>query len=599
MSRANLRLGIARALRLVIFFMIIGGLVNSLWWGSPGRLNGEGIAYAADANREFEAEDDLTVSGQEGTKNDADLEVKGVSSFQKDIFVEAGILASPYGGFGAYQNLLSRSEELNDSAWTKTGVSINVTQVTAPDGATTADQIDDDITGGGTVTQTKTGLTAGDTYTFSIWLKDSNTIGNISIQLQDNGTTPASTTTTIDPTTSWKRYSVTHTLSAGSTQLQAIINHDSAASDAFYAWGAQLEKSTTPGVYVQTESTAVSTASRGLVTNADLRMLNLTLGETGTMTFGDDTNLYRTAANTLKTDDALTVTGNLIVNGATTLGDGTDNLTVNTNQLFVQGSSGNVGIGTTNPLVKFHIVGQPAGNDEMMLIDRPVSSDYGSMIVGGSGTGFKFGDGNRFFIGTDTYANRGAFTFGTELVTVLANGNVGIGTTSPGNLLNVYDGSPSADEVLFNISTNAGTKFIVDEDGDINTNINTNIRSITISGASGRGIITPWLANNDLSLDRTGTGTLQLGAISGSTFVGIELADNTSLASAKTFEWTTGIIDSNGNVGIGTVSPSQKLHVEGQCVTGDTELSIFAQGVQGSRFKVQGVSKAPSEPFKV
>ncbi len=34
------------------------------------------------------------------------------------------------------------------------------------------------------------------------------------------------------------------------------------------------------------------------------------------------------------------------------------------------------------------------------------------------------------------------------------------------------------------------------------------------------------------------------------------------------------MIQSSGNVGIGTTSPSQKLHVEGSCVTGDTLLPI-------------------------
>lgn len=48
-----------------------------------------------------------------------------------------------------------------------------------------------------------------------------------------------------------------------------------------------------------------------------------------------------------------------------------------------------------------------------------------------------------------------------------SNNRIGIGTSSPSNLLNIHDSSPSADEVLLNVSTNAGKRFIVDEDGDV------------------------------------------------------------------------------------------------------------------------------------
>jgi len=99
--------------------------------------------------------------------------------------------------------------------------------------------------------------------------------------------------------------------------------------------------------------------------------------------FGSDSdvNLYRSAANTLKTDDSLivagtitsssgtsslanlTVTGNLTVNGNTTLGDASEdtltfnastlsipnNLNIDSNTLFIDAANDRLGIGTTSP----------------------------------------------------------------------------------------------------------------------------------------------------------------------------------------------------------------------------------------------------------
>jgi hypothetical protein len=50
---------------------------------------------------------------------------------------------------------------------------------------------------------------------------------------------------------------------------------------------------------------------------------------------------------------------------------------------------------------------------------------------------------------------------------------------------------------------------------------------------------------------------------------------------------TTTLATSQGNVGIGTTTPTQKLHVEGQCVTGDTILPIIWQENQKSKIKNQ------------
>lgn len=184
-----------------------------------------------------------------------------------NILLEGGYFTSPFGGFGRYENHLGRSEEFNSASWTKTGgVTVTADATAAPDGATTADQITDDATGGGTIENQ--GITAGasEDWTFSVWIKDNDTTGNISIEIKDDQA--GTTTTTIDPTTSWRRYSVTHNTNASTTAVDAIINHDSTASNSFYAWGAQFEQQSGPGVYVRTKASTINTTQRGLVAQA-------------------------------------------------------------------------------------------------------------------------------------------------------------------------------------------------------------------------------------------------------------------------------------------------------------------------------------------
>jgi hypothetical protein len=61
------------------------------------------------------------------------------------------------------------------------------------------------------------------------------------------------------------------------------------------------------------------------------------------ITFGTDTNLYRSAADTLKTDDALIVTGMLTANGSITMGDAKD-IVINTS------TGTKIGTGTTQKI---------------------------------------------------------------------------------------------------------------------------------------------------------------------------------------------------------------------------------------------------------
>ena len=84
--------------------------------------------------------------------------------------------------------------------------------------------------------------------------------------------------------------------------------------------------------------------------------------------------------------------------------------------------AGNVGIGTTAPDDKLHIYSGTAGNiylGEDIGFDGGVDSDFWFMNFGGSGGKTNFTDGT------------------TELMTILNTGNVGIGTTTPSQKLEV------------------------------------------------------------------------------------------------------------------------------------------------------------------
>jgi hypothetical protein len=70
----------------------------------------------------------------------------------------------------ARTNIESRSQEFNDAAWVKTGLTVTADATAAPDGTTTADLITASATTA-TITQTSTGAGAGVNYVHSVFAK--------------------------------------------------------------------------------------------------------------------------------------------------------------------------------------------------------------------------------------------------------------------------------------------------------------------------------------------------------------------------------------------------------------------------------------------
>ncbi len=297
---------------------------------------------------------------------------------------------------------------------------------------------------------------------------------------------------------------------------------------------------------------------------------------------------------------------------------GTGDVAVNTNQLYVDSSSGYIGIGTTGPLVKLNV-----SQDQVTSI-----SQAQFMITGATDTN------KRTLIGYNTTNNYGWMGAGTldsqwdPLVLQPISGNVGIGTTNPGAKLEVAGqvkitgGSPGADKVLTsNVSglatweTIGGegvtpdsldyTEFVDAMTVDDNTSINLYSGTTDVDLRYYNSSSSDELLFLDGSTGYVGIGTTGPGArldIHNDASTGVPLnvmsragsADNGELqigfinndggqswrmgtASDRNFYITEDdaggygtsrlTLEEGGNVGIGTTNPSATLHVAGNTLT--------------------------------
>jgi hypothetical protein len=195
-------------------------------------------------------------------------------------------------------------------------------------------------------------------------------------------------------------------------------------------------------------------------------------------------------------------------------------------------TSGNVGIGETNP-------GFPLN----------FASSNGNKIALNGNTGAHYGLGvqsNLLQLYTVNSSADVAFGYGsstafTETMRIKGNGNLGIGTTTPSSKLHVVGGSATIDST-------ANTLLSVLQGGGTGR--------VDLALASAAGTYSSSAAANDAIL-RTTTGKLHLQTGAG--------------ASAIT-------VDAANNVGVGTVSPVNKLDVRGKLSLGDAGPDVAYNG---------------------
>ena len=266
----------------------------------------------------------------------------------------------------------------------------------------------------------------------------------------------------------------------------------------------------------------------------------------------------------------------------------------NNNNTIVINTSNNVGIGTITPNAKLHVSGgisifnsNNAGSDgnSGIRIVSPIATTHFNWMLGAQQN-----VSAAFEITPSTGV--GGTTFSTPVAVFTAAGSVGIGTTSPGERLHVFNGNIRLQDTYY-IDWSAGSERIRGGGGSTGYSLQfltydganlTEKMRISGSGNVGIGTTTPQTSLDIVSVNNVTPLQLKSTGITGTGVVMNVLNGADSLLFRILGNGSTYI--PSGSVGIGTLTPASNLHVSS---SNNTTAVIIDIGIR-ARYQYQANS---------
>ena len=321
----------------------------------------------------------------------------------------------------------------------------------------------------------------------------------------------------------------------------------------------------------------------------------------------------------------------------------------NSNALFFVSAAGNVGIGTTSPGAKLNIATSSlwgtAVTDAVTIDNTGSAGDINSEhslgrirwrtngVIGASIDAIRDtpGAGNNVDIAFSTNTG-GSSTSAAERMRINYNGNVGIGTDDPtgltsgvgslslggtsstvsGGLFYQVNGTYKAysfvsnnayihrgqDDVYQSFWTDATEKMRITTTGNVGIGTTSPSKTLSINSPDSSWDVANWKVNNGkqgtLYADTAGVG-FYVGTSAFSTYVGSYFNESEKAWDVRTNGAVRIKINSSGNVGIGTTSPTQsKLVVDGDISVPRGNALVFLESITGGfRAKITSQNTFP------